>query len=72
MAVVAADFYAPAGELTASLFPGETLATNVTAWLAHFAIDIGRWPKLAAHNARVANRPAVQAARRAEKDPGKA
>ena len=43
----------------------------VTSWLAHFDIDIGRWPKLAAHNARVANRPAVQAARRAEKDPGR-
>ena len=43
----------------------------VTAWLAHFAIDIGRWPKLAAHNARVANRPAVQAARQAEKGAGK-
>ena len=43
----------------------------VTAWLAHFGIDIGRWPKLAAHHARVAHRPAVQAARQAEKGPGK-
>lgn len=43
----------------------------VTSWLAHFEIDIGRWPRLAAHNARVANRPAVQAARRAEKGAGK-
>jgi glutathione S-transferase len=43
----------------------------VTAWLAHFDIDIGRWPKLAAHHARVAHRPAVQAARQAEKGPGK-
>lgn len=43
----------------------------VTTWLAHFGIDIARWPKLAAHHARVANRPAVQAARQAEKGPGK-
>ena len=43
----------------------------VTAWLAHFDIDIARWPKLAAHHARVANRPAVQAARQAEKGAGK-
>ena len=43
----------------------------VTAWLAQFDIDIGRWPKLAAHHARVADRPSVQAARRAEKGRGK-
>lgn len=43
----------------------------VTSWLSHFRIDIGRWPALARHNERVGNRPAVQAARRAEKSPGK-
>lgn len=44
----------------------------VTSWLAKFGIDIGRWPKLAAHHGRVAARPSVQAAREAETgDPGK-
>ena len=39
----------------------------VLGWLAHFDIDLGRWPALAAHQERVGNRPAVQAARQAEK-----
>lgn len=43
----------------------------VTSWLAFFRIDIGKWPAIAAHNERVGNRPAVQAARDAEKGPGK-
>ncbi len=43
----------------------------VTSWLAFFRIDIGKWPAIAAHNERVGNRPAVQAARDAEKGAGK-
>lgn len=38
----------------------------VLRWLAALRIDIGRWPALAAHQARVAARPAVQAALAAE------
>lgn len=38
----------------------------IEGWLAHFSIDINSWPNLAAHNQRVAARPAVQAALKAE------
>ena len=34
MALVVDDFIFPEGELSPDLFPGETLATLVTAWLA--------------------------------------
>lgn len=43
----------------------------VLSWLPGFKIDLGRWPVVAAHHARVAARPAVQAARQAEKGSGK-
>jgi glutathione S-transferase len=43
----------------------------VTGWLRLFDIDIARWPRIAAHHERVAHRPAVQAARQAEKGAGK-
>lgn len=43
----------------------------VLSWLPGFKIDLDRWPALAAHHARVAARPTVQAARQAEKGPGK-
>lgn len=43
----------------------------VLSWLEIFKIDINQWPVLAAHHARVAARPSVQAAREAEKGPGK-
>jgi glutathione S-transferase len=43
----------------------------VLSWLGGFKIDLAQWPAMAAHNARVAARPAVQAARQAEKGPGK-
>lgn len=43
----------------------------VLSWLPGFKIDLARWPALAAHHARVAARPTVQAARQAEKGPGK-
>jgi hypothetical protein len=33
MSLTAADFIAPAGELTPGLFPGENLTTLVSAWL---------------------------------------
>ena len=39
---------------------------TVLRWLAFFRIDIGQWPLLAAHQQRVAARPAVQAALEAE------
>jgi glutathione S-transferase len=38
----------------------------VMRWLTHFRIDIGQWPAIAAHSERVAARPAVRAALRAE------
>ena len=43
----------------------------VLSWLAGFKIDLAKWPAMAAHHARVAARPAVQAARQAEKGAGK-
>lgn len=43
----------------------------VLSWLAGFKIDLAKWPAMAAHDARVAARPAVQAARQAEKGAGK-
>jgi len=39
---------------------------NILSWLKMFNIDLGQWPLLAAHSARVAARPAVQAALKAE------
>lgn len=39
---------------------------TVLAWLEYFKIDLGQWPVLVAHSARVAARPAVQAALKAE------
>lgn len=33
MAVTNADFIAPTGELTADMFPGDTLSTNIDAWI---------------------------------------
>lgn len=38
----------------------------VLAWLRIFKVDLGQWPVLAAHSARVAQRPAVQEALKAE------
>jgi glutathione S-transferase len=38
----------------------------VLAWLRIFKVDLGQWPVLAAHSARVASRPAVQDALKAE------
>jgi len=38
----------------------------VLRWLKFFDVDLNRWPALAAHSARVAARPAVQAALKAE------
>lgn len=43
----------------------------VLSWLAGFKIDLAQWPVLAAHFARVAERPSVKAAREAEKGAGK-
>jgi glutathione S-transferase len=37
----------------------------VLRWLAFVGMDLGNWPKLAAHSARVQARPAVQAAMKA-------
>ncbi len=39
---------------------------TVLGWLKFFDIDLGKWPVLAAHSARVAARPAVQKALVAE------
>lgn len=39
---------------------------TILNWLKLFDIDLARWPLLAAHNARVAERPAVQTALKAE------
>lgn len=39
---------------------------TVANWSSHVSIDLKRWPNLAAYQARVAARPAVQAALRAE------
>ena len=39
---------------------------TVMNWLKMFKIDINRWPKLAAHSAVMFQRPAVQAAMKAE------
>jgi glutathione S-transferase len=39
---------------------------TILNWLKFFDIDLARWPLLAAHSARVAARPAVQAALKAE------
>lgn len=39
---------------------------TILNWLKFFDIDLARWPQLAAHSARVAARPAVQAALKAE------
>jgi glutathione S-transferase len=39
---------------------------TVLRWLGFFKIDLGRWPVLAAHQARMLERPAVQQALRAE------
>jgi len=39
---------------------------TVTGWLKIFKIDINQWPKLAAHAAMMFERPAVQAAMKAE------
>lgn len=38
----------------------------IEAWLHHFEMDLSSWPNLVAHNQRVAGRPAVQAALKAE------
>lgn len=38
----------------------------VLGWLPKFGVPLSEWPNLAAHNARVAARPAVQAALKAE------
>ena len=43
----------------------------VLSWLEKFKIDLGQWPVLAAHHARVAARPSVVSAREAEKGSGK-
>lgn len=39
---------------------------TVSSWTAYIRMDLARWPHVAAHNARVRARPAVQAALRAE------
>jgi glutathione S-transferase len=39
---------------------------TVLGWLKFFKIDLNQWPKLAAHSARIASRPAVQSALKAE------
>lgn len=39
---------------------------TVLNWTGHLGIDLGRWPVLRAYQARVAARPAVQAAMKAE------
>jgi glutathione S-transferase len=39
---------------------------TVLGWLKFFKIDLNQWPTLAAHSARVASRPAVQSALKAE------
>ena len=39
---------------------------TVAGWLKIFKIDINQWPKLAAHSAMMLQRPAVQAAMKAE------
>jgi len=44
----------------------DTYLFNVLGWTRIFKIDLGAWPKLAAHSARIAERPAVQAAIAAE------
>jgi glutathione S-transferase len=40
---------------------------TVLRWLGFFDVDLARWPVLAAHQARMLERPAVQQALRAEK-----
>ena len=40
---------------------------NVFMWMPRLGFDPAAWPNLAAHNARVGERPAVQAALKAEK-----
>ncbi len=40
---------------------------TVLSWTEHAGIDLGRWPALKAYHARIATRPAVQAAQAAEK-----
>jgi glutathione S-transferase len=44
---------------------------TVLRWLGFFDVDLGRWPVLADHQARMLQRPAVQRALRAEKLLGK-
>ena len=44
---------------------------TVLRWLGFFNVDLGRWPVLADHQARMLQRPAVQQAMRAEKLLGK-
>lgn len=44
---------------------------TVLRWLGFFDVDLGRWPVLADHQARMLARPAVQQAMRAEKLLGK-
>jgi len=39
---------------------------TVLRWTAAIKLDLGRWPNIAAYQARVAARPAVQAALKAE------
>lgn len=39
---------------------------TVLLWMKWFAIDLGRWPAIKAYMERIAGRPAVQAAHRAE------
>jgi glutathione S-transferase len=39
---------------------------NIMSWLRHVGLSLSDWPELAAHSARVAGRPAVQAAIKAE------
>ncbi len=39
---------------------------TLTNWAKFVGMDLGKWPKLAAHSARVAARPSVQAALQAE------
>jgi glutathione S-transferase len=39
---------------------------TILGWTGHVGIDLGKWPVLAAYSARVASRPKVQAALKAE------
>jgi glutathione S-transferase len=57
---------------TNSYLPGESFSVadaylfTVLGWLGYVGMDLGQWPQLKAYHGRIAARPAVQAAMKAE------